>query len=400
MTSLHEPPHETAELFTFPQPRATGCPFDPPPAQRRPATRMALWDGAPCWMVTDYQDVRTVLSDRRFSADARIEGFPFFAPGRRAFIRDEPAFIRLDDPEHQRLRRMMTGDFLVKRVDQLRPRIQRIVDDALDAMIAKGAPADLVADFAFPIPSLVICELLGVPYEDHEFFQRQSRLVLDATAGAEQVKAAMDDFNAYMTELAASKKGEEDGIVARLASREDLTPGEVASNALLLLLAGHETTANMTSLSTLVLLRHPEQLAKLRAEPELVKGAVEELLRYLTIVHTGLPRVAVEDVELPGGAVVRAGEGVFAMIAAANRDEEMFGAGEELDITRDARRHLAFGFGVHQCLGQPLARVELQIALATLVRRLPGLRLAVPFEQVRFRTESLIYGLHELPLAW
>lgn len=267
-------------------------------------------------------------------------------------------------------------------------------------MIAKGAPADLVADFAFPIPSLVICELLGVPYEDHEFFQRQSRLVLDATAGAEQVKAAMDDFNAYMTELAASKKGEEDGIVARLASREDLTPGEVASNALLLLLAGHETTANMTSLSTLVLLRHPEQLAKLRAEPELVKGAVEELLRYLTIVHTGLPRVAVEDVELPGGAVVRAGEGVFAMIAAANRDEEMFGAGEELDITRDARRHLAFGFGVHQCLGQPLARVELQIALATLVRRLPGLRLAVPFEQVRFRTESLIYGLHELPLAW
>lgn len=295
---------------------------------------------------------------------------------------------------------MMTGDFLVKRIEQLRPRIQRIVDEALDAMIAKGQPADLVADFAFPVPSLVICELLGVPYDDHEYFQELSRRLLDSTAGPGAVAEALDALTDYMAQLAASKKGEPDGIVARLATRDDLTPEEVASNSVLLLLAGHETTANMTSLSVLALLQNPEQLARLRAEPELTRGAVEELLRYLTIVHNGVPRTALEDVEFDDGLQVRAGEGVLAMLGAANRDEELFGDGDRLDIGRDARRHLAFGFGVHQCLGQPLARVELQIALATLLRRLPELRLAIPFEDVRFRTSALIYGLHELPVAW
>lgn len=398
MTSVHEP----SELATlgFPEPRAEGCPFDPPPAYRQPAGRVALWDGMPCWVLTDYHHVRTVLSDRRFSADVRQPGFPFLSPGRRELVGDQPSFLRQDDPEHQRLRRMMTGDFLVKRIEQLRPRIQRIVDEALDAMIAKGQPADLVADFAFPVPSLVICELLGVPYDDHEYFQELSRRLLDSTAGPGAVAEALDALTDYMAQLAASKKGEPDGIVARLATRDDLTPEEVASNSVLLLLAGHETTANMTSLSVLALLQNPEQLARLRAEPELTRGAVEELLRYLTIVHNGVPRTALEDVEFDDGLQVRAGEGVLAMLGAANRDEELFGDGDRLDIGRDARRHLAFGFGVHQCLGQPLARVELQIALATLLRRLPELRLAIPFEDVRFRTSALIYGLHELPVAW
>ncbi|WP_035797231.1 cytochrome P450 [Kitasatospora mediocidica] len=378
-----------------------GCPFDPPPSYRKEASvsRVSLWDGSPCWLLNGYREVRTALTDRRFSADARHPGFPFLTPGRRELVGDNPSFIRLDDPEHSRLRKMLTGDFLIKRVEAMRPGIQRIVDETLDAMLAKGSPADLVAEFALPVPSLVICDLLGVPYEDHEFFQRQSKLLLDATSPAGTVRQAVDELEQYLTALAARIGADDESILGRLVARGDLTSDEIASNALLLLIAGHETTANMTSLSTLALLRNPEQADRLRADPSLIRGAVEELLRYLTIVHTGLPRVALEDVELDG-VLIRAGEGVLCMLSTANRDEELFAAGSELDVERDARRHLAFGFGVHQCLGQPLARAELQIALETLLRRLPELRLAVPFEELSFRTETIVYGLRALPIAW
>ncbi len=389
-----------ADLLTMPADRG-GCPFDPPPSYRKEASvsRVSLWDGSPCWLLNGYREVRTALTDRRFSADARHPGFPFLTPGRRELVGDNPSFIRLDDPEHSRLRKMLTGDFLIKRVEAMRPGIQRIVDETLDAMLAKGSPADLVAEFALPVPSLVICDLLGVPYEDHEFFQRQSKLLLDATSPAGTVRQAVDELEQYLTALAARIGADDESILGRLVARGDLTSDEIASNALLLLIAGHETTANMTSLSTLALLRNPEQADRLRADPSLIRGAVEELLRYLTIVHTGLPRVALEDVELDG-VLIRAGEGVLCMLSTANRDEELFAAGSELDVERDARRHLAFGFGVHQCLGQPLARAELQIALETLLRRLPELRLAVPFEELSFRTETIVYGLRALPIAW
>ncbi|GAB2721152.1 cytochrome P450 [Kitasatospora kifunensis] len=385
--------------ISLPAHRPPGCPFDPPPAYRRAATRLTLWNGNPCWLLTDYQDVRTVLSDRRFSADVRNPGFPLLIRNQPVARDETPSFLRLDDPEHARLRRMVTTDFLIKRVEAMRPEIQRIVDQALDTMVEHGSPADLVAEFALPVPSLVICDLLGVPYEDHEFFQLQSSRMLDTTAPAESARGAFDALIAYLTELISSKRGRSEGVLAKLAARADLTVRDVAGTGLLLLLAGHETTANMTSLSTLALLQFPAQAEKLRKQPELINGAVEELLRYLTIVDSGLPRVAMEDVELSDGTLVRAGEGVLVMLSTANRDEGLFPGGEQLDVTRDARRHLAFGFGVHQCLGQPLARAELQIALSTLLRRLPTLRLAVPFEEVPFRA-SVIYGPRELPVAW
>lgn len=194
-----------------------------------------------------------------------------------------------------------------------------------------------------------------------------------------------------------------DDILSRLAVRDDLTPDDIASTGVLLLVAGHETTANMISLSTALLLEQPEQIALL-ADPATLPGAVEELLRHLTIVDTGLPRVALEDVEL-GGTVIKAGEGVIALLSTANQDENLFGGADrrpadELDLGRDARRHMAFGFGVHQCLGQPLARAELQIALATLFRRLPGLRLAATPDKLEFRSETLIYGMRSLPVTW
>ncbi|MEE1823427.1 cytochrome P450 [Streptomyces sp. BE20] len=387
----------------------TRCPYSPPPvyteaAGSGPVSRAELPDGTSCWLVTGYEEVRTVLSDRRFSADARRPEFPFLTVGQREIIATNPSFLRLDDPEHARLRRMVTGDFLVRRVEALRPGIQQIVDRALDRMTAEGAPADLVAHFALPVPSLVICLLLGVPYADREAFQERSRLLLTINAAKEEVARAQNELLDYLGDLATRKRDRPgDDILSRLATRDDLTPRQIATTGLLLLVAGHETTANMIGLSTALVLRHPEQAARL-ADPATLPGAVEELLRLLTIVHTGVPRLAVEDVEL-GGTPVRAGEGVIAMLSTANRDERLFGGedrlpSDELDLGRDARRHVAFGFGVHQCLGQPLARAELQIALATLFRRLPGLRLAVPESELDFRTEAVIYGLRSLPVSW
>ncbi|MFI8456600.1 cytochrome P450 [Kitasatospora sp. NPDC085464] len=387
-------------------PAARGaCPFDPPPAyqqarQEEPVTRVSLWDGAPSWLVTRHEDVKAVLSDARFSSDSTRPGFPFISAGARQLNAGQPTFIRLDDPEHARLRRMLTGEFMIKKVEAMRPEVQRIADDLLDRMTAGRTGADLVHEFALPLPSLVICLLLGVPYRDHDFFQECSRVLLRRDSSPEEVDAARDRLADYLVELTETKRAEpDDGILSRLVARGELSTEEIGAMGRLLLVAGHETTANMTALSVLALLRNPDQLDHLRRHPESVPGAVEELLRYLTIVHSGLTRVATEDVEV-GGVRIRAGEGVICMISTANRDTLEFPGGDELDLTRDARRHLAFGFGVHQCLGQPLARLELQIALDTILRRLPRLRLAVPFEAVRFRGEMLIYGVHELPIAW
>ncbi|MFE3882822.1 cytochrome P450 [Streptomyces lydicus] len=391
--------------LAVPATRAEGCPFDPAPGVERarreePVTRATLWDGSTCWLVTRHQDVREVLGDPRFSADASRPGFPFLTAGGRELATVKPTFIRQDDPEHARLRRMLTAEFMVKKVEAMRPEVQRLADDLLDRMTAGRDSADLVAEFALPLPSLVICLLLGVPYDDHEFFQERSRLLLSLRSTAEEVRTAQEDLRRYLTRLAESKRREpDDGIVSRLVARGELDDEEVSSMGRLLLIAGHETTANMTALSTLALLRNPDQLKRLRADPSLVKGAVEELLRYLTIVHNGLPRVATEDVTI-GGRTIRAGEGVLCTLNSANRDDGVFPGGDALDVGRDARRHIAFGFGVHQCLGQPLARVELQIAVETLLRRLPDLRLAIPFEDVRFRHDMGIYGVHALPVAW
>ena len=395
---------EPTDTLTYPAARG-GCPFAPPPAyqqaqEQRPITPLRLWDGTRAWLVTRHEDVRAVMGDRRFSSDARHSGFPFLSAGRRELAVEQPSFIRMDDPEHARLRRMLTGDFIIKRIEAMRPEIQGIVDGFLDDMTAHQPPADLVQEFALPVPSLVICMLLGVPYQDHDYFQQRSRILLDNRTSAEQVHQARDELSHYLEELAERKEREPDQrIISRLVERGDLSRAEVASMSLLLLIAGHETTANMTALSTLVLLREPAQLARLRAEPQLIKGAVEELLRYLSIVQGGTTRVAVETAQI-GGTTIEAGDGVVCMLSTANRDESAFPSAEDLDVGRDARRHVAFGFGVHQCLGQPLARMELQIALETLFRRLPELRLAVPFEQLRFRGDMVVYGLEALPVAW
>jgi cytochrome P450 len=400
-------PETAATVPEFPMARAAGCPFDPPPALQAQQdegrlVKVRLWDGSTPWLVTRYEDQRTLLLDPRVSADITSPGYPLQAPSNG---KNNISFILMDDPEHARLRRMVTAPFAVKRVDALRPGVQKIVDDLIDDMLAGGGPVDLVEAFALPVPSLVICQLLGVPYEDHDFFQENSKILIKRDAAMEDRMAAHGKLLGYLDNLMGEKMahpGDDllSGLVARVESGE-LSRPDVAQMGVLLLLAGHETTANMIALGTLALLENPDQFALLREteDPKLVASAVEELLRYLSIVHGGRRRAVLEDIEI-AGQVIRAGEGVIMPNDIANRDPAAFPDPDRLDITRDARRHVAFGFGVHQCLGQPLARMELQVVYSTLYRRIPTLRLAADVDGLPFKHDGSVYGVYELPVTW
>jgi cytochrome P450 len=391
-------------------PMARTCPFDPPAelAQLRaekPVTRTRLWDGSSPWLVTRYEDVRSLLADPRVSADTRLPSYPFLSPGLHARGQVSRTFIGMDDPDHARYRKMVISDFTVRGTESLRPLVEKIVNDLLDAMESGPRPVDLVETFALPLPSMVICQMLGVPYADHDFFQDHSRAILDLSADPQEAVRANDELQEYLTTLIAEKEAEPaDDILGRLAQRYvstgRLSRSEAARTALLLLVAGHETTANMIAFGTLTLLEHAEQAAEVRdGGTAVVKSAVEELLRLLTVVHTGRRRVALEDIEI-GGVTIRAGEGIIAAGESANRDPSVFESPDELDIHRGSNHHVAFGFGVHQCLGQPLARLELQIAYPALLRRFPDLHLAVPLEAIRYRDEMAVYGVRELPVSW
>ena len=366
--------------------------------------------GADAFLVTRHADVRAVLADSdRFSNEFRRT---FDALGAPPITDEERARMRagnllgFDPPEHTRLRRMLTPEFTVRRMRRLEPRIVAIVEEHLDAMEGAGPPADLVADFALPIPSLVICELLGVPYADRAAFQARTSRMLDLSLPVEERLELGRESRAYMADLVAraqARPGEDLlGMLVREhgdPSEGGLTTDELIGVAGLLLIAGHETTSNMLGLGTLALLRHPEQLALVRDDPAAVGPAVEELLRWLGIVHSGVPRTTTRDVEL-GGVAIPAGSLVVLSLTGANRDPRFLPGGDRLDVTRDAAGHLAFGHGVHHCLGAPLARTEMRIALPALLRRFPGLELAVPFADVEFRAFHFIYGLHALPVGW
>ncbi|MFJ6453868.1 cytochrome P450 [Paenarthrobacter sp. NPDC091669] len=388
--------------------RQARCPFDPPPAgiaaqQAAPLLRVELADGSTPWLATRYAEQRALLSDPRMSADITRPGYPI--PGGGEGAGSAFSFILMDDPEHARLRRMVTAPFMVKRVEAMRPAVQEIVDGLLDDMLVTDAPVDLVEAFALPMPSLVICRLLGVPYSDHDLFQSNSKILINRETSANekrQAVGALVDYLHGLLRLKAEEPGEDVfSDLARRVEANELSSDDAAMMGVLLLVAGHETTANMIALGTLALLEHPHQLQRLREnnDPALVTSAVEELLRYLTIVHDGRKRVALEDIEV-AGHLIRAGEGVIMATDLGNRDPQVFPEPNTLDLRRDARHHIAFGFGVHQCLGQPLARMELQVAYTTLFRRIPELKLAVPLDEVPFKHDGSVYGVYELPVTW
>ncbi|MFE0645402.1 cytochrome P450 [Streptomyces sp. NPDC058877] len=405
MTKAEAVAEAATQAVAFPQDRT--CPYHPPiayprPREESPLSRVTLWDGRRVWLVTGHAVARALLADQRLSTDSTRIDFPL--PTERAVTlrrRRRAALLGWDDPEHHAQRRLLIPSFTLKRAESLRPRIQETVDRLLDAMEEQGPPAELVSAFALPVPSIVICDLLGVPYEDHDFFEEQSRRLLRGPTGAD-TEDALARLEGYLGDLIDRKRLKPDiGVLDDLVARsENGGPdrAELVQLATILLVAGHETTANMISLGTFTLLRHPERLAELRADPGLVPAAVEELLRFLSIAD-GLLRVAREDVDV-AGTVIRAGEGVVFSTSVINRDASAYSDPDHLDWGRSARHHVAFGFGIHQCLGQNLARAELEIALGTLVRRLPGLRLAVPAEEIPFKPGDTIQGMLELPVTW
>ncbi|HEX6359152.1 cytochrome P450 [Actinophytocola sp.] len=385
-------------------------PFDPPSGitrlrEARPVCPMVFPDGHEGWLVTGYDAVRQLMADTRFSSrqDIGILHVPYETPGMPAATEPSPhvpgLFISMDPPDHTRLRRKLTGAFTVKRMKQLEEQIIDVTERQLDELARLTPPVDLVKEFALPVPSLVICELLGVPYADRETFQVSSAKFMERDVTLEEKMAAFGAIFGYLTELVTSKRAAPDeDILSDLARDDDLTIEELTGIGFLLLLAGHETTANMLGLGTFALLEHPEQLAELRADPDLMPGAVEELMRYLSVADIFF-RYATEDIEL-GGETIPEGSTVVISLLAANHDPERFDDAGSLDIHRKARGHLSFGHGVHQCLGQQLARIEMRAGFSGLLRRFPTLELAIPAGEVKLRTNMNIYGVHELPVTW
>ncbi|WP_039804846.1 cytochrome P450 [Nocardia araoensis] len=385
-------------------------PFDPPREitrlrEVRPVSPMIFPDGHEGWLVTGYDAVRRLMADTRFSSrqDIGIVHVPYETPGMPVATEPSPQvpglFIAMDPPDHTRLRRKLTGAFTVKRMKQLEQHIIDIAERQLDRMARLTPPVDLVAGFALPVPSLVICELLGVPYADRETFQVNSAKFLVKDQSLDEKMAAYGAMTTYLAELVARKRAEPgEDILSDLARHDDLTIEELTGIAFLLLLAGHETTANMLALGTFALLEHPEQLAELRADPDLLPDAVEELMRYLSVADI-FYRYATDDIEL-GGETIGKGSTVVVSLLAANHDPQRFDNPDTLDFHRTARGHLSFGHGVHQCLGQQLARIEMRAGFAGLLRRFPTLDLAIPAGEVKLRTDMNIYGVHELPVTW
>ncbi|WP_158891697.1 cytochrome P450 [Amycolatopsis anabasis] len=391
------------EASPLPVTRPPGCPFDPPAELARiraeqPISRLSYPDGHQGWLVTSRELARAVLADSRFSARTELMHMPFpdLAMGEEAPPAAPGAFTDMDPPEHTRYRPLLTGQFTVRRMRQLTEHIEQLTAERLDFMERQGPPADLVEAFAQPIPGMVICELLGVPYADREEFQRNAIVTVGNEPGEDFV-AALTALQEYMRELVLAKRAEPTDDLLSGLLESDLTDEELTNIGATLLGAGVDTTTNMIALGTFALLSNPDQFAALRAEPDLTERAVEELLRYLTITHTSA-RAALADVEL-GGRLVKAGDTVTISLQAANRDPEQFADPDTLDLRRKATGHVAFGHGVHQCLGQQLARVAMRVAFRGLIDRFPTLRLAVPPEEIPMRA-GLIHGVQRLPVAW
>ncbi|GAB2714592.1 cytochrome P450 [Nocardia thraciensis] len=388
----------------------TAGPFNPPAEisrlrDARPVSPLIFPDGHEGWLVTGYDEVRKLMADTRFSSRQDIGIVHSVEDNPDMPVQTEPSpqipglFVAMDPPDHTRLRRKLIGAFTVKRMKQLEEHIVEITERRLDEMARLAPPVDLVTEFALPVPSLVICELLGVPYEDRATFQVNSAKFLVREQSLEEKMGAYGAMTTYLAGLVVSKRAEPgEDILSDLARDEDLSVEELTGIAFLLLLAGHETTANMLGLGAFALLENPEQLAELRADAELVPEAVEELLRYLSVADI-FYRYATEDIEL-GGETIGKGSTVVVSLLAANHDPRRFHEPDALDIHRRARGLVSFGHGIHQCLGQQLARIEMRAGFAGLVRRFPTLRLAVPADEVKLRTDMNIYGVHELPVTW
>ena len=368
-----------------------------------PVTQVELWDGSCAWLATRYDDFKTLLRSPDLSAETSRPGYPNSSANHQASRGNQTSFIRKDGRQHAFQRKMLTKVFSVNQVATLRPFIEEIVDQLLDDLSRMTPPVNLLAAIAEPLPAHVICKILDLPRQDSDFLNDRVNAWMNLDSAPEVSAKATADLFAYLdqlVEMRAASLG--DDLVSQLVrthqSDLEFTRGDLLQMLNLLIIGGFDTTANMITLGTVLLLRHPAQMAELRDAPDLMPGAIEEMLRYLSVAHHVASRVAVNDVAIRD-ITIHAGDGVIAAIPAANHDPEAFEDPDRFDIHRDARDHVAFNFGVHQCLGQNLARLELQVVFAKLLDRFPTLRLAVSESELEFRN-SMIYGVRELPVTW
>ncbi len=397
------------DIPDYPMERDLRCPFAPPPqmlGNAKGLTRVKIWNGTTPWLITGHDEARALFADARVSVDDRREGFPHWNEHMLATVDKRPRSVfTADAEEHTRFRRMLSKPFTFRRVEGLRPIIQKITDQCIDEILAGPQPADLVDKLALPVPTVVISEMLGVPYEDHEFFQEHANAGLARYAAADAMQKGAMSLHQYLIDLIEKKQADpaEDAVsdLAERVTAGEISVKEAAQLGTGLLIAGHETTANVIGIGILALLENPEQADFLRnaEDPKVIANACEELMRYLSIIQNGQRRIAIEDIEI-GGETIRAGEGIIIDLAPANWDAKAYPEPDKLDLRRDAGQQLGFGYGRHQCVGQQLARAELQIVFHTLLRRIPTLRLAIPFDEVPFKHDRLAYGVYELPVTW
>jgi cytochrome P450 len=382
-------------------------PLDPPPElaemqRHAPVGRISLYAGEEAWVVLGYDACRRVLRSPAFSADFRSPGYPRVHPTLTHFAAGQ--LNHMDPPEHDTYRRMLAPEFMVKRIEQLRSAVSDMVEKLIDGMVAAGRGVEMINAMAISVPALVTCSLLGVPYDKRDFFVACVDQFLGGKASPDEVAAGRADLRGLLREMIRAKRDNGDDDLLSRVVHDYVETGELEEEQLvgfaeLLLAAGFDTTSNMIGLGILALLQHPDQLAALRDDQTLMAGAVEELLRYLTVPHLGRHRAATQDFEIDGH-VLRAGEGVVVALNIANRDPEQFSEPNNLDIRRENRSHLAFGFGVHACLGATLARLELEIVYTALIKRMPNLAVAVPVDQLEFKSDNAVYGLQQLPITW
>jgi cytochrome P450 len=390
-------------------PTVTEQSLDPDPLlaellREEPVAKVQLPFGEPCWLVTRYDDVRLVLSDPRFSRAQTIDK----DVGRtQAMLPIADSILGMDPPDHTRIRRLVSSAFTARRVARLRDRTQEVVESLLDEMERVGPPVDLVEMLALPLPIAMICELLGVPFEDRVQFRGWADIFMTSSGYTiEELLDAHAQICGYLAGMVEQRRQAPTDdllgalVVARDEGDERITEPELISLALAILVAGYETTASQLGKFMLCLFQHPDQLAMLRAEPDRIPDAVEELMRLIPLSSgASLAYLATEDIDI-GGVTIKAGEAVVASTASANRDPRVYAEPERLDVTRHGPAQLGFGHGAHYCIGAHLARLELQLAIASLLARFPELRLAVPADQVLWKDGSSVWGLETLPIAF
>lgn len=392
-----------------PEFKANPFPFYARLRAEQPVSQTTLPDKTRVWLITRYEDVHTLLKDERFAKNRRnamtpeqLRKHPWVPPTFRPLERN---MLDLDPPDHTRLRALVHKAFTPRLIEQMQTRVQTLADELLDS-VARKREMDLIRDYALPLPMTLITEILGVPAKDRDRFHKWSKVIVSVNQFSNnwRVISAIWSFNRYLRRFFKKRRAEpRDDLVTALIQAEEagdrLSEDELFAMVFLLLVAGHETTVNLIGTGTLELLDHPAEMEKLRGDESLIKLGVEELLRYTAPVFMSTERFAREDVTIQGVKIPR-GEMAFGVIGSANRDESVFENADSLDVARENNKHLSFGFGIHFCLGAPLARLEAQIAINTLLNRMPDLRLKGPAASLRWRPSLILRGLDALPVRF